>query len=384
MTPLVKSPRVDVPFATLPAPRVLIVSLAGIGNLLMASPLFRALHGANPRVTIDVLVASRGTADMLSGHPRVRRVLRGAPKPMPSAWLRMAWALRRGRYDVGLVAHPGQRFMSASLLAFGGVQRRVGHPYAFGARETGVFLTDLVPLIPHQERPLDDRGAHDVVQNLNLLRPLVPHPGSDLGASLRSDPLAQTYDFPLAPADHAVADQWLRAHHLRPPLIGLHPGAHADLAYKRWPAERWSELGDRLAATYGATILVFGGLDEQRLQAEVAARMKKPAVTVRLPLRAAAALISRCALFVSNDSGLMHVAVSQGVPTIGLFGPTDERRTAPWGVQTVVIRAPGTVPNYDVAKLADFRRRKTPDPSLLALDVEHVLGTIRAAVPVAP
>lgn len=361
-------------FRELQRPRVLLVALSGIGNLLMASPMIRALKDANPTTDIDVLVAPRGTDQVLAGNPRVGQILHGTPKPTRAAWHRMVTTIRRGRYDIGIVAHPGQLVMSASLLFFGGVRRRIGYRYTWGLfRHTGLFLNAPVELAEYRNRSLDDRRAHDVVQNLALMSPL------DITAA----PAEAAIDFPLAPDDRARADAWLAGQRLSDAMhIGIHPGAHADLGTKRWPAHRWSEIGDRLAERYGATILVFGGPEEYELKTEVCARMRRPALSVEAPLRTTAALIARCAFFVSNDSGLMHVAVSQNVPTFGLFGPTDERRTAPWGPTGHVIRAPGTVPSYEVARVADVRARTEPDPSLEALGVDLVVQTISAALPV--
>jgi ADP-heptose:LPS heptosyltransferase len=101
---------------------------------------------------------------------------------------------------------------------------------------------------------------------------------------------------------------------------------------------------------------------------------------VTLPLRVTAALMQHCSFFVSNDSGLMHVAVSQKIPTFGLFGPTDERRTAPWGPYGHVIRAEGTKSTYDVGTLKEIRNRHEPDASLLALDVKTVVNKINTVV----
>lgn len=355
------------------APRVLVVALSGIGNLLLASPLFRALKDANPRAAVDVLVAPRGTREVLEKNPRIRAILVGKPKPSLAEWWQLVSTIRQHRYDVGIVTHPGQLITSALLLAAGRVRRRIGHRYHWSIlRNSGLCLTDPVDVVPHRHLPLTDRSAHDVVQNLRLLEPL--------GVSAK--PADVHYDFPLTPDDRAAADTWLAAHAPEArTLFGLHPGAHKDLAYKRWPADRWSELGDRLSEQSGATILVFGGPDEHALQTEVSARMRAPAVAVPAPLRTTAALIARCALFVSNDSGLMHVAASQGVPTVGLFGPTDERRTAPWGPQSLALRAPGTAPTYDVAQLAAARATREPHSSLLALRADEVTQTISARFP---
>lgn len=373
------------PFPQLDRPKVLIVALQGIGNLLMASPLFRALKDANPTAEIDVLVGPRGTADIVEGNPRIRQILRGSAKPSLAEWRAMINNIKRERYDVGMIVHPGQLVMSAALLSFGGVHHRIGHRYTWVfLRQTGLFFTDPVPVTPHRPLALADRTAHDVVQNLNLLKLLgikVPAPRSPVQerSSLRDE---VGYDFPLTPDDRARADAWVSLKSLADArLVGLHPGAHRDLDVKRWPADRWSKLGDRMSERYDATVLVFGGPDEEPLKAEVCARMKAQSVSVEAPLRMTAALIARCALFIANDTGLMHAAVSQHVQTFGLFGPTDERRTAPWGTMGHVIRAPGTRPTYDVARLRSVRERHETDPSLHALGVETVAQEISAAVP---
>ena len=213
-------------------------------------------------------------------------------------------------------------------------------------------------------------AAHDVVQNLRLLEPL----------GIAADLKTARYEFPLTPDDRAEADAWLAKHTLgNRTLIGLHPGSYGDLAYKRWPAERFAELGDLLSATHDATVLVFGGSEEHQIKSEVAARMHAPSVIVEVPLRVTAALIARCVCFVSNDSGLMHLAVSQSIPTFGLFGPTDERRTAPWGPYGHVIRAADTAPTYDVHRQS-HNREQTSDPSLLALPTEIVFDQVSQVV----
>lgn len=362
-------------FRDLERPRVLLVALSGIGNLLMASPLFRALQDANPTAELDLLVASRGTKSVLEVNPRMRKVLVGSPKPNPRTLWKLAAALRRERYTVGMVTYPGQLISSASLLFLGGIPRRIGHRYSWALlRGSGTFLSDAVPALPlppfspHGPAPSD---AHDVVQNLRLLEPL----------GITVDPRTTRYEFPLTTDDRARADAWLSQHDLGGhTLIGLHPGSYGDLAYKRWPTERFAELGDLLAEQYHATILVFGGQEEQTLKDEVEARMRARSLAVHAPLRIIAALIARCLCFVSNDSGLMHVAASQSVPTFGLFGPTDERRTAPWGPHGHVLRGPGTQPTYDLGNLRNLRDQRSPDPSLRALSTEDVFRAVSAVL----
>lgn len=353
-------------------PRVLVVALSGIGNLLMASPLFRAISDANPAAEMHTLVAPRGTWDVVKGSPRIRTVLLGKPKPTFTEWCTLVRRIRHERYDVGIVAFPGQLIMSASLLFSGGVRQRIGHRYNWQAlRNTGLFLTDAISVRPHQHLPLTDRSAHDVVRNLDLLRPL----------ECPVDQGAAVYEFPLSPDDRDHADRWIGAHGLHSTtLIGIHPGSHRDLGLKRWPADRWAALGDRLAAHVTARVLVFGGTDECALVNAVCGGMRAGPVAVEVPLRTAAALMARCAFFVSNDSGLMHVATSQRVHTFGLFGPTDERRTAPWGPFGHVVRAPGTRPKTEAGATRTGETSTETDPTLLALSIEQVFADITATL----
>lgn len=343
-------------------PRILVLALSGIGNLLMQTPLIARLHERLPLARVSVLVARRGTADVLAGNASVFSALLGNAKPSLRERLGMLRSIQEGKFDIGIVSYPGQLVTSSSLLFFGNVRRRLGHRYRYHwLRDTSLFLTHAIPEV----------RAHDVVQNLRLLEPLdIPY-----------DVRAARYVFPLSPEEHAVAENFLEAHELtHTPLLGFHPGSHEDMMFKRWPPERWIQLGGELARAYDAKILVFGGEAEHELVRRVRDGIGDSAVAVTGPLRQSAAIARRCLLFVSNDSGLMHVAVSQNVPTFGLFGPTDETRTAPWGPYGHVIRAEGTQATYRLSGLPPGPWQTT-DPSLLALDANEVLRRVTEQVP---
>ena len=112
----------------------------------------------------------------------------------------------------------------------------------------------------------------------------------------------------------------------------MNPGATQKA--KRWPVERFTAVGRALAARYGAQILVLGGQDDGARAATIA-RAIPGAVSVagRTRLGETAALLRRCRLLVSGDTGPLHMAVALAVPTVGLFGPTNPRKYGPWGGQ---------------------------------------------------
>jgi ADP-heptose:LPS heptosyltransferase len=141
-------------------------------------------------------------------------------------------------------------------------------------------------------------------------------------------------------ADRALAAQRLPA---GTPVIGL--GPTANWGEKIWPAERYVALARALMARLpGARVAVFGGpgAAERACAAPVLAALPGAVDLVGvLELAEAAACLARCALFVGNDSGLMHLAAAAGVPTLGLFGPTPASEYAPAGSCTAVVLAEG-------------------------------------------
>lgn len=336
--------------------KILIVSMSGIGNLLMQTPIIKQIKTNFPAAKISVLVAPRGTKKVLEKNPFVENIIVSSPKPSFKEWLETVATVRKNKFDIGIVTFPGQLTTSGSILFFGGVKQRIGHRFNFHfLKNSGLFLSHAAETEPN---------IHDVVQNLNLLKFL----------GIKPDFENASYDFPIGDEDTKEAENFLKNQNLSDKkLIGLHPGTSKDLVYKRWPTDRWAKLADQLVDTYQAKILIFGGPEEDDLKKEIQKLMAKESFPVTLSLRGTAALIKKCSLFVSNDSGLMHTAVSQQVPTFGLFGPTDERRTGPWGKFGHVVRAEGTKPNYDVKNFKKFKEQKTPDSSMLAITPEMVL-----------
>src|SRR6516165_8002171 len=159
---------------------------------------------------------------------------------------------------------------------------------------------------------------------------------------------------------------WTAPHHERvastliaPGVPVLAIGPTANWRGKQWRAERFAELARRLTATEGplagARVAVFAAVHE-RAQAEplLAAIPDRRRIDLvgKLDLLTAAAAARRCALFIGNDTGLMHIAAAVGTPTLGLFGPSPIEQYAPWGRRTAVVRtadSPDTMfpPGFD-------------------------------------
>jgi heptosyltransferase-2 len=117
------------------------------------------------------------------------------------------------------------------------------------------------------------------------------------------------------------------------------PGAAYGPA-KRWFPERFAAVADRLAGRYACPVLLFGGSGDKASTKAVQSAAANAFIDIsgRTNLREAIALIARCDLFITNDSGLMHVAGALGVPTVAIFGSTNPETTFPMGERTVIVR----------------------------------------------
>lgn len=174
----------------------------------------------------------------------------------------------------------------------------------------------------------------------------------------------------LADADAAAADILVPA---GMPVLAL--GPTANWPGKIWPADRFVALARALTdpggALAGARVVVLGGAGEAAMAQPVVAGLQGALDLIgRTPLLVAGALLRRAALFVGNDSGLMHLAAAAGAPTVGLFGPSRDEHYAPWGPRAVAVRAP--VP-YDAIFPPGYDRRTTGS-LMTSLEVAPVIA----------
>ena len=168
-----------------------------------------------------------------------------------------------------------------------------------------------------------------------------------------SEPLAPSIE--VGRCFHAFAGQHIPHHR---PVIALGPIAH--WFGKQWPIENYAELMDRLTCHKGlfpnAGVAIFGGpgdRDEALPMIESVPEDRCIDLVGRTDLAQTYACLTRCCFYIGNDSGLMHMAAAAGIPTLGLFGPTNAKNYHPWGHHTAVAHihknwnhAPG-VPLYD-------------------------------------
>lgn len=352
-----------------PSKKVLLLALSGIGNFLMQSPVFAAIKKAHPDWHVTAWVAPRGTKELAANDPHLDAVIEAPLKQSLSGHLNLLRQLRRHQFEAALMLSPGQLIKGALYMFLAGIPMRLAHNYPLRSNPAASFL--LTRSFP------EDPALHDLEQNLALLK-LLNIPIDSLLVTCLPNRQAH-YSLLIPPtAYRAVKELWSQLN--IPPdktIIGLHPGSARGFEWKRWPLAYWIELGQTLITKHNAFILIFGGPDEQETINKLLAGLPRAAQrTKRGPasLLATAALMQRCKLFVSNDSGLMHLAAASGVTTLGLFGPTDENQTGPRGTRSHTLRAPGTQPVYNTESNPTLGH--TPHPSLCALKPQQVLDKI--------
>ena len=297
------------------APRLLIIRLSALGDVLHALPVLSALRDRFPEATIDWAVEDRA-ADLLVGRADLDRVLvfprqrlnaavRGVPNPLEAVRAARGFVreMRGGDYDVALDLQGNLK--SGAVLRASGAELRFG-PGGEAAKEGNQLFS--------QRRAVPPPGAvHRVERNLALASAL-------LGETL---PYVAP-GFPVGPKDREAADRILQGTGMgSESFVVLQPGTSGFGAFKRWPPDRFGSLARSLARD-GHQVLVTYGPGEEPLAAAVGASAGAAVRLLQPPsLTVLAEVIRRARLFVAADTGPLHLAALVGTPLVGLFGPKD-------------------------------------------------------------
>lgn len=293
---------------------ILVIKLRHIGDVLLATPVLRALRDAYPDARVTMLV-NRGTETVLAHNPDITEVL-CVEKGSWEAQVKFVRGLRRRAFDCVIDLTDGDRSAAISLAT--GAPVRVG----FNAehRWRGLLYSAVA-----KPRSTDQ---HRVDYDLCALR------------NLSLDPKPGTPILHVSQAEEQAVETWLQGAGLLPSrelLLLLQPGARYPM--KVWPPERFAELADRLADRFACRILLGGDQREREIAEQIArnTRCAPKVVAGKFSLLQFASLVKRCALFVGNDGGAMHIAAAMGTPVLALFGPTYPRRWGPRGGPAQVI-----------------------------------------------
>jgi heptosyltransferase-2 len=285
--------------------KILIRATNWVGDAVMCVPALRAIRDGFPRAHIAIL-AKPWVADLYRREPFVDEVIL---YDRQSRW-KLARELRAHRFDCAILL---QNAFEAALIAWlAGIPTRIG--YQRDGRS--LLLTTAVEV---QKGSVPRHARHQRFYYLELLR----------GAGI-IDRMPESTAIRLTPPSV----------HYRTSMIGVSPGAAYGTA-KQWLPERFAEAAGKLATIRGASIALFGSQSERALCTLVADLLHDHQVTNyagETTLAQFIELAAQCELFLTNDSGAMHIASALGVPTVAIFGATDDIATGPTGIHARVIR----------------------------------------------
>jgi heptosyltransferase-2 len=273
----------------------------------MSLPALRAIRGIFPHAHI-ALVAKQWVGDLYARETAIDRVI-----PFAGTRREIAARLRAERFDAAILLQ--NAFDAALVTWMAGIPVRIG--YNRDAR--GVLLTHAIPVPEPGEVPRHERFYY-----LELLR---------RAGLMERFPECEEIRLEGIPDARAAGQARLREMGFDTAPVGISPGAAYGSA-KRWPSDRFAEVGRTLGP-----VLLFGSSGERELCESIAqsvpgARNLAGQTTLREFIDLAAA----CRLFLTNDSGSMHIASALGVPTVTVFGATDDTTTGPTGALARIVR----------------------------------------------
>ena len=297
-----------------------------LGDAVMCEPALRSLRRLFPQASITLLVKP-SVARLFDLHPAVDRILLYDDKGRHAGWAgkwRLAGDLRQQSFDMAVLFQ--NAFEAALLTMLAGIRRRYG--YATDGRS---FLLS-EPVATHDRR----NPVHQIEYYWDMLKPLGLMGCPDQPTLYVSADEERSMADRLAQAGIAAADV----------VIGINPGSTYGGA-KRWLPDRFAEATERICGALNHSgqrpaVAVIGAKGEEPLGHDIASRLTAHSAVLSgsTTIRELMAVIKRCAVLVTNDTGPMHIASALGVPVVAIFGPTDWRTTSPAGEGHALLRHP--------------------------------------------
>lgn len=279
--------------------KILIIRLSSIGDIILASSLIRLTKKRFPQAKINMAVSTE-FEELISANPNINEVILFERKTGLKGLLRLCKKIRKEQYDLIIDIHKKLRSLLICLTS--GAKQRV----SYNKHSVLRFLLVRFKINRYKEIPF--------ISNL-YLKSIEKFGVEDDGGGL---------EFYITPSKEASISELLRIEEIAKQdiLIGLAPGAHWDT--KRWHKERFIELANLLIQRKNAKIVIFGGKDEVKLSEEIkTSLLNKPIIAAgQLSLMETAALLKKCKVLITNDTGVLHISAAVKTPVVAIFGPT--------------------------------------------------------------
>jgi ADP-heptose:LPS heptosyltransferase len=307
---------------------ILFICIGGIGDVLFMTPALLRFSIAWPEARYHFLVTSCGSRQVIEKHPQTGEIIEIAPRI--GALATRIRDLRRLRIDLVFSSSGTNPLFCSAIGIVSGARTRAGEALGIGR-----FLYTIT--CPYNDNELE------VMANARIA-----------DAVAGSGNYVEKCAVWTSEQDRTRGAAVMQHVSQRELVVGMHVGSGGAMAYKRWPAERFIELGKRIIETYNMPIVLFGGRDEIDESAFAAHEIGAQCHSVAgaLSVQETFEAMKYCTLFISGDTGPMHLAAAAGCRVIALFGPTRPQKTAPWGDRHVII-----TPDTDCTACYNFRKK---------------------------
>ena len=332
-------------FSTEQIERILIIRLAPLGETVLTTPVIRALRQHFRDAYIAYMVAPT-REDLVSANPHLNEVL-----TYQASVPKLIYQIAQRKFQMAIVLQPTFRLVLHTFLAR--IPFRVGFETNTGGRK---LLNLAVP---------NNTAQHETQRYLDVIRLLgVEDVDNEPEVFVDSSSIAWVNNFLES-----------RKLHNGKRIIGLNPGAAT--VYRRWHASNFATLGDRLREAYEADIIITTGPQEGALGAQVAEQMShSPIIVNQATAMQLAALLQRCDLYITNDTGPMHLSTAVKTPTIALFGGSNLIQWAPpWDRHAVVARKACSFMKTLSSKEWDAHQDRARE-NLEAITPDRVMATV--------
>ncbi len=324
------------------SPRILIVRLSAVGDLVQTLPVLCAVRERFPEAFIGWVVQDR-IAPLIEGHRALDEMITVPRRWMrsPSECMKIHRRLRSLRFDMAIDV---QSLTKSALLAWlSGARWRIGFGGAAGRELSQCLNTDLV----------HPTAKHMVDRYLQLLWPL----------GIRR--VEARFDLPETAAEAEAARQTVRNVGLEGPFAMINPGA--GWPSKLWPAGRYAAVARHLSKRWALpSLVVWAGAEEKALAEQVVAASEGASqMAPATSLRQLASLARQARLFVGADTGPLHIAAAVDTPCVGLYGPWPAERHGPYGQGHIAVEKM----RFDGPTR---KRRHLPSAYMESIDVETV------------
>jgi len=301
---------------------ILIIHTWGLGDLILLTPVLNLVNKLHPEVRFTFLIFQRIAAKPIFHAPYEHEILYSGWKP--SELYQTVLTLRKKKFYAAFFTSGVTVWKAGLLLSVLRAQQKVGEYSKLRFPLLNTYF------LFHQEITRTE-------SNYNLFKAVLELPKWKEAMS-EQDKWQFRTTFYLTDTNKSFANNFLAVHSLQGKLlIGIHPGCMTKNKYKRWDKSYFITLISLLKSKYACEIIIIGGPDELE-EAEFISKATASLLLSNEALDNVAAVIARLNYFINPDSGLGHVASCFNIKTLTIFGPGDERQTAPFSSNSHIIR----------------------------------------------